>query len=145
MWCNVTWDYLQTYPTTKKVVGSPHNGVALDALSKKEIFSFHFHYETQNQTFLSQLLRHSAYLHIYTAYAVYSRYNQDTSSPLASLQPVRDTCAKHQATNVATAKQSASKQQPGQTCRASSMHLRNIAACSDELARSKMSFQFIFR
>lgn len=33
---------------------------------------------------------------------------------------------------------------PGQTCRASSMHLWNIAACSDELARSKMSFQFTF-
>lgn len=33
---------------------------------------------------------------------------------------------------------------PGQTSRASSMHLRNIAACSGELARSKMSFQFIF-
>lgn len=69
-----------------------------------------FHYETQNQTFFSQFLRHSAYLHIYIAYTVYSLYSQDTSSPLTSLEPVRDTCAKHQATNVVTAKQPASKQ-----------------------------------
>lgn len=101
--------WLQTFRTNVNVAGCGPN---LGLLQKEgnlwppAIRGSSFHYETQNQSFFKRL----AYIYIYTPFGVHSRHNQDTSSPLTSREPVGDTCAKHQATNVVTARQSTSKQ-----------------------------------
>lgn len=138
-------DYLQTYPTTKQVVAWVHHGVVLYAHTKRGIFSFlwyvwvffstmkpktkHFSPSSAETQPICSYIFHILYIHATI------KIRHLLSHPWNQLE-----------THVQNIRQQSSLRpnKPGQTSRASSMHLRNIAACSGELARSKMSFQFIF-
>lgn len=144
---------LQTFLTTKNLVGCAHNLGLLHPLTKRRESSafwnmckfFPLWNPKPNIFFFLQLLRRSAYIYIQCVFhTLYVRYNQDTSSLLSHPWSQLEKHVQNIRPRTRWQRSILGPNKPGQTSSASSMHLWNIAACSDELPRRKMSIQFNF-